>query len=84
MRSRPVQDHSERAAAQAELEARLAERLCTIVHMCAEKKEHLPPIESLSRDAIAYEIAGTNSAETWGVDLFKRMLQATPPMPAVS
>lgn len=84
VRSRPAQDHSERAEAQAELETRLTERLCSIVHMCAEKKEHLPPIESLGRDTIAFEIASTNSAESWGVDLFKRMLQATPPMPAVS
>lgn len=84
VRSRPPQEHSERAKAQAGLEARLGERLCTIVGMCSEKKEHLPPIESLARDTIAFEIAGTNSAESWGVDLFKRMLQATPPMPAVN
>jgi autophagy-related protein 101 len=84
VRSRPYQHHSERAEAQATLETQLTERLCVILHMCAEKKEHLPPIESLARDAIAFEISTTNSAESWGVDLFKRMLQATPPMPAVN
>jgi hypothetical protein len=84
VRSRPYQRQSERADAQAELESRLIERLCSIVHMCAEKKEHLPPIEALARDTIAFEITTTNSADSWGVDLFKRMLQATPPMPAVN
>lgn len=84
IQSRPYQHHAERAEAQAALEEQLGERLCSIISMCAEKKEHLPPIEALAHGSIAYEISTTNSGESWGVDLFKRMLQATPPMPAVS
>lgn len=84
VRTRPYHHSKEREEAHVALEHALVERLHDVVSFCSEKKDHLPPIDALGADVLAFDVSATNAAEGWGIELFKRMLQATPPMPAVN
>mmetsp|Transcript_16376 Transcript_16376/g.27042 ORF Transcript_16376/g.27042 Transcript_16376/m.27042 type:complete len:201 (+) Transcript_16376:139-741(+) len=62
------------------LEQELRDRIAFILARVNEKRDHVPPVVTPDLMPFAYEISIPSSSESWGLDMFKRMLQTTPPM----
>lgn len=70
----------ERSARRVALEVTLREVLFQIIKFVNEKKDHIPPIPGREGISFPYEINIPSSSDTtFGIDMFKRMLQTGHP-----
>ncbi|KAG9440748.1 hypothetical protein H6P81_020913 [Aristolochia fimbriata] len=70
----------ERSMHRAALEASLREVLFQIIKFVNEKKDHIPPVPNLEGVTFPYEITIPSSSDSsFGMDMFKRMLQTGHP-----
>ncbi|KAK9285151.1 hypothetical protein L1049_024336 [Liquidambar formosana] len=70
----------ERSVRRAALEASLRDVLFQIIKFVNEKRDHIPPIPSREGVSFPYEITIPSSSDsTFGMDMFKRMLQTGHP-----
>eukprot|EP00245_Coleochaete_scutata_P005555 TRINITY_DN19205_c0_g1_i1.p1 TRINITY_DN19205_c0_g1~~TRINITY_DN19205_c0_g1_i1.p1 ORF type:complete len:220 (+),score=55.91 TRINITY_DN19205_c0_g1_i1:109-768(+) len=70
----------EKQQQQAALEAALRDVILQILRVVNEKKDHIPPVISSDIAPFPYEIIIPSSSDSsFGMDMFKRMLQTSPP-----
>ncbi|EFJ14139.1 hypothetical protein SELMODRAFT_423950 [Selaginella moellendorffii] len=70
----------ERSKRHALLESGLKEVMLQILQQVNEKKDHVPPVTSQDVVSFPYEISIPSSSDSsFGMDMFKRMLQTGPP-----
>ncbi|XP_042509002.1 autophagy-related protein 101 isoform X2 [Macadamia integrifolia] len=70
----------ERSVRRATLEAALREVLFQIIKFVNEKRDHIPPVPNHEGVSFPYEITITSSSDSsFGMDMFKRMLQTGHP-----
>lgn len=62
------------------LEAALQDAMVRILTIVNEKKDHIPPVLSAQVASFSFEISIPSAQDSaYGLDMFKRMLQTTPP-----
>lgn len=72
-----VEERSKRHSA---LEGALRDILLQVLQLVNEKKDHIPPVLNTDVVAFPYEISIPSSSDSsFGMDMFKRMLQTGPP-----
>eukprot|EP00249_Psilotum_nudum_P004679 c18187_g1_i1 orf=260-916(-) len=70
----------ERTKCHAALEMALRDELYHILQLVNEKKDHIPPVINFDVVSFPFEISIPSSSDSsFGMDMFKRMLQAGPP-----
>ncbi|XP_010263772.1 PREDICTED: autophagy-related protein 101-like [Nelumbo nucifera] len=70
----------EKSGRQAALETSLHEVLFQIIKFVNEKRDHIPPVPNVEGVSFPYEITIPSSSDsTFGMDMFKRMLQTGHP-----